>query len=327
MRELKVEELRAEEEKAETMAANCTLIIDSCCDLPHDVVDVEDVSLVNFSYNNNSGSHQDDMYESLTAHEFYEAMRDGDEPSTSQVPLGQFVEAFNAAYEQGKPAVLLSFSSALSGSYEAACLAAEQVREEHPDFELHVVDTKLASVAEGLLIYEAIRQQQKGMTAEEIAEWAKEALYYVHGYFMVSDLESLHRGGRIPASVAIVGSKLDAKPLLGFGLDGSLALVGVARGRKKGMRALIDYFERNREEQTDGTFVLIGNADCPKDADRLGDLLAKVDEDAVVLPCSIGPVIGCHVGPDMLAIVFWGKDRRENVSVVDRIANKVKRNR
>ena len=223
--------------------------------------------------------------------------------------------------------MFLSFSSALSGSYATACIAADQIREEHPDFELHVVDTKLASIAEGLVVYEAIRQHQKGMTASELAAWAEEALYYAHGYFMVSDLDSLHRGGRISASVAFAGSKLDAKPLLGFGIDGSLALVGVARGRKKGMRALIDYFERNREENNEGSVFLTGNADCPKDVQRLVDLLEKVEEDAVVIDCNIGPVIGCHVGPDMLAISFWGKDRRETVSVVDRIANKVKKER
>lgn len=309
------------------MAAQCTLIIDSCCDLPHDIVDVDDVRLLSFSYNTNTGTYEDDMYISVSAHDFYEAMREGDEPTTSQVTLGKFVDAFNEAYKLGKPTVLLSFSSALSGSFEAARLAADQVRTEHPDFELHVVDTKLASVAEGLLIYEAIRQHQNGMTAAELAAWAEEALYYVHGYFMVSDLECLHRGGRIPKSVAFAGSKLDAKPLLGFGLDGSLVLVGVARGRKKGMKALIDYFEKNREEGSEGGVVLTGNADCPKDAARLAELIRKADDEAMVVECSIGPVIGCHVGPEMLAIVFWGKDRRETVSVVDRIANKVKRNR
>jgi DegV family protein with EDD domain len=282
--------------------------------------------LLQFTYNNSEGSHQDDMYQSLTAHDFYESMREGDQPTTAQVSLGEFLQAFEQAYELGKPAVFLSFSSALSGSYASACLAAQQLKEQHPDFELYVVDTKLASVAEGLLVYEAIRQQQRGMTAAELADWAQEALYYVHGYFMVSDLDSLHRGGRIPASVAFAGSKLDAKPLLGFGLDGSLALIGVARGRKKGMKALIEYYERNREENSEGSVVLSGNADCPKDAQRLLDLLEKTDESAVVIECSIGPVIGCHVGPDMLAIVFWGKDRRETVSVVDRIANKVKKN-
>lgn len=85
------------------MSINCSLIIDSCCDLPRDVVDAEGVNVVGFSYNNESGSHIDDMYASLTAHDFYEAMRGGDEPSTSQVTLGEFLEVFKQAYEEGKP--------------------------------------------------------------------------------------------------------------------------------------------------------------------------------------------------------------------------------
>lgn len=85
------------------MSINCSLIIDSCCDLPRDVVDAEGVKIVSFSYNNESGSHTDDMYASLTAHDFYEAMRGGDEPSTSQVTLGEFLEVFKQAYEEGKP--------------------------------------------------------------------------------------------------------------------------------------------------------------------------------------------------------------------------------
>ena len=109
--------------------------------------------------------------------------------------------------------------------------------------------------------------------------------------------------------------------------SGSLALVGVARGRKKGMKALVEYFERNREADSEGGVVLTGNADCPKDVARLEDMLVKADEDLVLVDCNIGPVIGCHVGPDMIAVAFWGKDRRETVSVVDRIANKVKKNR
>ena len=234
------------------MSINCSLIIDSCCDLPRDVVDAEGVKIVSFCYNNESGSHTDDMYASLTAHDFYEAMRGGDEPSTSQVTLGEFLEVFKQAYEEGKPAVLLSFSSALSGSYSTACIAADQIKQEHPDFELHVVDTKLASIAEGLLIYEAIRQHQKGMTAAELADWASEALYYAHGYFMVSDLDSLHRGGRIPRSVAFAGSKLDAKPLLGFGLDGSRGRCARSQEGHEGARRVLRAKSRSGQRRRRG---------------------------------------------------------------------------
>ena len=187
-----------------------------------------------------------------------------------------------------------------------------------------MVDTKLASIAEAFLVYEALRQREKGLTADEMVAWAEEARYFVDRQFMVDDLEALRRGGRIPSSVAYAGSKLDVKPLLGIDADGKLALTGVARGRKKGIRALHEYYMKRRSSDAPGQNVVIGNADCPKDAARLKEALEKEAPGLLCLVCNIGPVIGSHVGADMLAVVFWGHDKRENLSVADRIARKVK---
>ena len=120
----------------------------------------------------------------------------------------------------------------------------DQLLAEHPEAELYLVDTLQASVAEGLLVYEAIQQRDKGLTARELAEWASEARFFVDAEFMVEDLESLRRGGRIPGSVAYAGSKLDVKPLLTIATDGKLSLSGVARGRKKGIKQLVEYYQR-----------------------------------------------------------------------------------
>lgn len=302
----------------------CSLIIDSCCDLPADVVDREDIFLLKFPYIMSDGEHADDLYRSTTAHEFFESMRKGEEPSTAQLGVPALREAYEWAYSRGLPAVYLSFSSGLSGSYDVAMLVKGQFAEEHPDFELHVVDTRLASVAEALLVYEAIRQYDKGLSAEELVRWAEEARFFVDAQFMVDDLESLRRGGRIPASVAFAGAKLDVKPLLGIGPDGKLGLTGVARGRKKGIKQLADYYAKRHTDDRPGSCVVLGNADCPKDAAKLRELLGKQDEGLLFLESSIGPVIGTHVGPGMIAVVFWGPDKREDVSIADRIARRVK---
>ena len=183
----------------------------------------------------------------------------------------------------------------------------------------------LASVAEALLVYEALNQRDNGMTARELAAWAEEARYFVDAEFMVDDLESLRRGGRIPSTVAYAGAKLDVKPLLNISIEGKLALTGVARGRKKGIRQLAEYCSKRMTDQMPGRCVVIGNADCPKDAEALRDLLAKQDESITVVQHNIGATIGSHVGPGMVSISFWGGDRRENMSVADRIAAKIKR--
>lgn len=306
------------------MDCKCNLIIDSCCDLPHEIVEREGIYLVEFPYSDEQGEYRDDLYRSITAQDFFEGMRQGNQPQTAQVPMPDTKEAYQWAKDQGKPAVYLSFSSGLSGTFDTAALLLEQMKQEDPDFELYLVDTKLASVAEALIVFEAFRQRERGLTARELATWAEEARYFVDAQFMVDDLEALRRGGRIPSSVAYAGSKLDVKPLLGIDPEGKLTLTGVSRGRKKGIKALVDYFAKRRNSDKPGQDVVIGNADCVKDAERLVELLKKNDESLMCIESSIGPVIGSHVGPGMLAVVFWGPDKRQDLSVADRIASKVR---
>ena len=306
------------------MDIQCNLIIDSCCDLPHEVVDREGVYLLKFPYIDGEGEHLDDLFSTRTAHDFYAAMRNGSEPHTAQIPMTALREAFEWAHEQGKPAVYLGFSSGLSGTFDTACLYLEQVKQEIPDLDVRMVDTQVASIAEGFLVYEAMRQRERGLTADEMVAWAEEAHFFVDRQFMVDDLDALRRGGRIPASVAYAGSKLDVKPLLGITADGKLAVTGVARGRKKGIKALYEYYLKRRSSDAPGQNVVIGNADCPKDAERLMNLLSKEDDSLMFLETNIGPVIGSHVGPGMIAIVFWGQDARNDISMADRIANKVR---
>lgn len=307
------------------MKTACNLILDSCCDLPFEVVDREGVELVKFPYILDDVEYLDDLGQTLSAHEFYEAMRHGATPSTAQVPMAVYQEVFTRALQSGVPTVYLSFSSGLSGSYDTAVLVAENLKQEYPDGELYLVDTKLASIAEAVLVYEALCQRDAGLTAQELATWAEEARFFIDEAFMVDDLESLRRGGRIPASVAYAGAKLDVKPLLTITIDGTLSLMGVARGRKKGIRQLADYYQSHVATSGHSNCVVIGNADCPKDAEKLKELLEKQDPNLLFLETNIGPVIGSHVGPEMLAVSFWGKDLRESLSVADRIARRVRK--
>lgn len=310
-----------------TPAPLCNLIIDSCCDLPFEVIDREGIELIEFPFIMSDGEHNDDLYRSMSAEEFYNGMRNGEEPSTAQISVPTFRAAFQRAIDSGVPTVYLSFTSGLSGSYDVAELVLSQMKEENPDAELYIVDTYLASVAEALLVYEGIRQRDKGLSAKELVEWAQEARYYVDAEFMVDDLDSLSRGGRIPSSLAYAGSKLDVKPLLTINTEGKLEPVGVARGRKKGIKQLAEYYEKRVAETGPGQCVVIGHADCPKDVERLKEALLKVDDSILFLESYIGPVIGSHVGPGMIAVVFWGSDKREKLSVADKIAQRVKGSR
>ena len=308
------------------MTTKCNLIIDSCCDLPPHLVNVPGVTLLKFPYLMNGAECFDDLFLTGSAQNFYEQMRNGAMPSTAQIPYLAIKEAWRAAAESGVPTVYLCFSSALSGTYNTVLTLMEETREEYPEAELYTVDTALASIAEGFLVNEALRQRNLGLSAANLAKWANEAKYYVHCVFMVDDLEALRRGGRIPAAVANLGAKLDVKPLLNFDLDGSLSMVGIARGRKKGMKAMVEQFEKEADTTADVQTLTMGHADCPKDFEKLCDMVRKTKNEVAIIECNIGPVIGCHVGPNMLALVYWGADRREELNLADRIAKKVKGN-
>ena len=306
----------------------CNLLIDACCDLPAELVKKPHVGLIGFPYYFGTEETLDDLWQTSSPKDFYDRMRKGEQPTTAGAPFALMKQVFEDAIATGMPTVYLSFSSGLSGHFDQVLRVRDMVMEEHPDAELYVVDTHLASTGEAVLIFEALRQHEAGLSAKELAEWAAEAQYFVHVYFMVDDLESLRRGGRIPSSVAFAGSKLDVKPLLFIATDGTLSIKGVARGRKKGLKQLADLFDEKAELTEDSPYVMVGNADAAKDAAKLEEIIEKSDkakhQKPIFIDSSIGPVIGSHVGPGMVAVGFWGPDKRNEVSVANRIARKVK---
>lgn len=298
----------------------CNIIIDSCCDLPRDIVDALDVDLIEFPFIMSDGEHFDDLGVSMPSSVFYSRMRDGEEPKTAQVPVPVFIEAFTRALTSGVPTVYLAFGSGLSGSLETAQRIASELSERYPEGELHVVDTLLGSVAEALLVLEAVRQRDHGLSAAELVTWAEEARFYVHGYFTLDSLEALRRGGRIPDMAAYAGAMLDVKPILTFSLDGMLELKSASRGRKKSLRTLDGLF-CDLVQNIGKTAIIVADADAEKDATSVEERLRRTARDAVVVRCKIGPVIGSHVGPGMVAVVFFGPDRREDISLTDRLAD------
>lgn len=308
--------------------ACCRLLLDSCCDLPRNVLDEAGVDFFRFPFIMNDGEHFDDLGITMTPKEFYDRLRKGEVSGTAQVPYPMLLEKFEQAAQEGTPTVYLAFTSGLSGTYETVERVAEEVREKYPTFELYTVDTKLASVAEGLLVYEAIRQRERGLSARQLAEWAQEARWYVHCLFTVDSLEPLRRGGRIPDMAAYAGAKLDIKPLLNIDLNGALALAGVSRGRKKSLKALVACYQEDHDTSSSAPqTIIVGHADDESSAKWVEGKLDLPKNSLPPIRCNIGPTIGSHVGPDMVALVFWGADRRASTSIADRIASKLSKDK
>jgi DegV family protein with EDD domain len=291
------------------MSASFALIIASCCDLPLELIPQDTVKTLCFNYILDGNSYPDDFFQSTTPHEFYQAMREGASPSTSQASPADIEHALRGSAEAGRDVVYLCMAGALSSNFSSACALSDLVKADYPDVTFHIIDSRTASVAEGLLILEAIRKyQEEDLSAEEFAAWGERARSHVHNLFMVDDLATLRRGGRIPASVAVAGAALNVKPLLEIGIDGSLGVVGASRGRAKAIKKMTELVNKTRDHDAPAT-ICIGHADCHEEAEKLREAIAKNHSDANIIISDLGMTIGSHVGPGMLIVSFWGPNR------------------
>lgn len=313
--------------KAYHKKRKCRIIVDSTSDFNLHVLKVLGVDLIPFRYVGPDGEHDDDLWETRSAHDFYEYMRKNPDArfTTEAVTPGRYFEVFEHAAQEGTPTLYMCLSEGLSSSVRSALQAKEMIAEQYPDFELYILDNCCDSAAAELLAIEVVRQASLGMTAEELYAWAQDARYFVHGYFTLDSLHWLALGGRIPAAAAQVGGKLDVKPVLSFDTTGALTLNGVCRGRKKALRALIQSFRDNYAHDPSLAMAIM-SADAEKDADWLEAQVRKEKgcEDVAIIRSSVSPILGSHVGPGMVAVAFWGTDRREKLSLTDRIAKRVR---
>lgn len=306
---------------------NVKIIVDSTADFAPGVVEQLGVEVIPFTYVGPDGEHVDDMWAESDPHEFYENMRKHPDVhyTTAAVTPGRYYEVFKRAAQEGMPTLYMGLTEGLSSSINSARQAAEMVQREYPDFEIYVLDNKCDSVAGELLAIEVVRQASNGLSAKELFEWASDARYFVHGYFTLDSFDALAAGGRIPPAAANVGGKLDIKPELSYDTNGALTLRGMCRGRKKALRALVSEFQENwcRDASLP---IAIMHADAAKDADWLEDHLRREKgcEGLLIIRSVISPVLGAHVGPGMVAVGFWGGDRREKLSLTDRIAARVR---
>lgn len=284
------------------------LATDSCCDLPHELAEQLDLIVLEFPFTLDGEQHFDDLGVSMPASQFYAAMRAGAAPTTAQVPMSSYVSAFTEAAEAGEPLLFLSFSSALSGTYEASLLARDAVLRDHPGADIRVIDTLAASVLQGFLVLETARRRDAGASIDELEAWVLSERTCINGYFTIDTLEPLRRGGRVSDFAAAAGAMLDVKPLLRVNSEGELVIDRPVRGRKKSLRSLADTFVARAMDPA-AHLVVIAHGDAAEDAAALEAHLRERCTLGEVLTMDVGPVIGSHTGPGMVAAVFWGPER------------------
>lgn len=231
-------------------------------------------------------------------------------PTTSQVNPQQYRDYFTEFLKEDRNLLYISFSSGLSGSCGNAVLAADELMEENEGCRIVVVDSRCASMGEGLLVHKAVQMKKQGKSMEETAEYLNGLVPHLTHVFTVDDLNHLYRGGRVSRAAAVVGTIAGIKPILHVDDEGHLIPISKIRGRKKSLNALVDYME----EKTKGypgknDIIFISHGDALADAEYVKAEIEKRFGIKEFMINHIGPTIGAHSGPGTIALFFEGSSR------------------
>ena len=283
------------------------ILTDSCCDFSAGMVDELGLHVLPLSFmmeGREYFNYPDNR--DIDPKVFYNKLRSGVMGTTSAINVAVFTEAMTPLAASGKDILCVSFSSGLSTTYQSACIAAKDVMDAHPGARILVVDSRAASLGQGLLVYLAVQEKNKGRSIEEVRDFVEERKDHIDHWFTVDDLNHLKRGGRVSAAAALVGTMLQMKPVLNVDDEGHLIPVSKVRGRKASVKALLDKMDELVE---DPSVVFISHGDCEDEAVALGEAIkAKYPVEKLVINY-VGPVIGNHSGPGTLALFFQGKHK------------------
>lgn len=284
------------------------IVTDSTADLPKDYVAEKNLTVLNLSYTIEDVTYGIDK--ELDDKIFYDKMRAGQLPTTSQINPEEAREKLSELLEQNKNILYIAFSSGLSGTYNSIRLAAEELNDEIEESNIIVVDSLCASLGEGLFVYKAVENKEKGMSIEDNVKWLEDhKLNFVHK-FTVDDLNHLYRGGRVSRSTAFIGTVLNIKPILHVDDEGHLIPIGKERGRKKSLIKLVDLMEESMGKfRDDNDIFFISHGDCLEDALIVKEEInRRFGINKCIINC-IGPTIGAHAGPGTVALFFLGESR------------------
>lgn len=284
------------------------IMTDSNCDLNENFLNENNIPVIPFHFILKGVDYEDNLGQSMSYKEFYNQLRKGNMSSTAQITPYTYEDYFRKYVEDGYSVIYIGFSSALSESFNHSVFARATILTDNPDADIRLIDSKAASVGQGLLVVKAAELLKQGKTVEEISEWLENNKLKVNHWFLVDSLDHLKRGGRLSATSAAIGTMLNVKPILIVDKDGKLVSVEKVRGRKKAIRKLFEEL-KNRGIDIETQTIFISHGDCVEDAELLGNMIIGELHAKEVIINYLGPIIGTHTGPGFLSIVFSGTAR------------------
>lgn len=287
---------------------NYIITTDTTTDLPEEYIKKHDLGIMSLTYTLEGTTYSKDN--PLDVRLFYEKMRNGSMPTTSQVNPENAKNIFLPYLKDGYDILHIAFSSGLSGSYNSTRIAAEELSEEFPDRKITIIDSLAASLGEGLLVHKAVMLKEQGADLDTVADWVEQNKLHIVHNFTVDDLFHLHRGGRVSKATAILGTMINVKPILHVDDEGHLIALSKVRGRKKSLQALVDSMEKQMGAyRSQNDIVFISHGDSLADAQYVADLVKQRFGIESFLINYVGPTIGAHSGPGTIALFYMGDYR------------------
>lgn len=280
------------------------ILTDSTADLPESWTQEHDVQVLGLTIQLDGQTHETVGPDKLTSEQLLAKMESGSKPTTSQINVGQFEDVFRQYAQEGTAVLYVAFASALSGTYQSAVMAREMVLEDYPEAIITILDTKAASMGEGLLVMKAVEARAAGQSLEQTADLLQSLVPRVKTYFLVDDLNHLMRGGRISKAAALMGSLVNIKPIIAVTADGSLDSVAKVRGKKKAQAEVV----RMTLETISDPRVVVAYAGEKEVAENVKEQLLASGQVTEVLILPLGPVISTHTGPGTLGLFSIGSE-------------------
>ena len=246
--------------------------------------------------------------DSFDAHSFYEGLRNGTVVRTTLLNTSLFLSRFAPILTQGIDIIYISMSSGISGTYNAARIAAQELMDLYSGRFVHIVDSLGCGFGNGLLAVRAAKLSREGVSAREAAAILDEEVPHTCQYFTVDDLNFLKNTGRVSGMSAKIGTVLNIKPILFGDKTGHIISCAKVRGRAKAIETLVKKYEEKRVRSGEQT-ICISHGDCLQDAEKLASLVREITPEVPITICQHEPFSGAHVGPGMLGLFFRGTER------------------
>ena len=285
------------------------IFTDGCSNLPGRLLNKLDIRVMPCSYSMDGEpvSYSGDI-EHFNAKAHYDMLREGKTIQTSLINTQTFLDFFRPVLEEGLDVLYVGMSAGISGTYQAASIAAEELEEEFPDRKVRTVDSMGAGLGTGLLACRASDLRNENLSLEKTADRLNTEKMHLCEFFTVDSLQYLHRSGRISSAAAAVGTVLNIKPMLRGDEEGHIVPCGKYRGRKKAIEAIADKYAKLAVDPGK-TRVAITHGDCPDEAAQLAMKIRSIADPGELIVCPHEPFTGSHVGPGMLALFFFGEHR------------------